>query len=76
MKKNQAMKKKAALKVAMISVRVPAALKDATERAAAADHRSVAAYVEIALRNQLRADGFLPEGSASLRAAKPPATEA
>jgi hypothetical protein len=46
-------------KTSAISVRVPAEVKAAAEKAAAADSRSVASYVEKLLTEHLRKSGFL-----------------
>lgn len=48
-------------KTAAISVRVPEDLKEALEKAAAEDDRSVASYVERLLRAHLQAKGYLPK---------------
>jgi hypothetical protein len=46
-------------KTSAISVRVPDEVKAAAEKAAAADSRSVASYVEKLLVEHLRKQGFL-----------------
>jgi predicted HicB family RNase H-like nuclease len=46
-------------KTSAISVRVPDEVKAAAEKAAAADGRSVASYVEKLLTEHLRKSGFL-----------------
>jgi hypothetical protein len=46
-------------KTSAISVRVPDEVKAAAEKAAAADSRSVASYVEKLLTEHLRKSGFL-----------------
>jgi hypothetical protein len=53
------MKKSTAAKDTMISARVPASVKEAAERAAADDRRSLASLVEIALVEYLRPKGYL-----------------
>lgn len=46
-------------KTATLSVRIPPEVKEAAERAAAADDRSVSVYVDRMLREHLFAAGFL-----------------
>ena len=59
------MKKDAVVKDTMISARVPASLKEAAERAAADDRRSLASLIEIALMDYLRPKGYLDAESAA-----------
>lgn len=44
-----------------LSFRIPEEMKEAVERAAAADDRSVSSLVTIILRDWLRDKGYLPE---------------
>jgi hypothetical protein len=48
------------VRTANIGIRVEPAIKDAAEKAAAADHRSVASLIEKLLVEHLRATGYLP----------------
>lgn len=49
------------MKQAALSFRIPEEMKEALERAAAADDRSVSALVTIILRDWLRDQGHLPK---------------
>jgi len=49
------------LKIAQVNLRMRPALKDAAERAAAADHRSLTSLVEKLLTEYLNKKGFLKE---------------
>jgi hypothetical protein len=48
------------MRTASIALRIPPAIKEALERAAAADGRSVSNYVERLIRADLQVKGFLP----------------
>ncbi len=48
------------VRTANIGIRVEPKIKDAAEKAAAADHRSVASLIEKLLVEHLRANGYLP----------------
>ena len=49
---------------ASIGIRVEPAVKEALENAAKADRRTVAAYIEKLIIDDLEAKGFLPKGAA------------
>ena len=51
-------------RTASIGIRVEPALKDAAERAAAADRRTVASLIEKVLVEWLTANGYLAPGAA------------
>ncbi len=51
-------------RTAPLGLRIKPAVKEALERAAKADRRTVASYVEILLIADLEAKGFLAEGAA------------
>ena len=48
------------VKTAQVNLRIEPALKDAAERAAAEDHRSLTSLIEKLLTDYLRDRGFLP----------------
>ena len=48
-------------KSAALSIRIDEDLKQAIEKAAADDDRSIASYVERVLRSHLREKGYLPK---------------
>ena len=50
------------IKTAQVNLRVEPALKDAAERAAADDHRSLTSLIEKLLSDYLRERGYLPKG--------------
>jgi hypothetical protein len=51
-------------KSANLALRIPPEIKEALEDAARADRRSVSAYVEMLIVNDLDSKGFLPRGEA------------
>jgi hypothetical protein len=51
-------------RTASIGLRVEPAVKDAIEAAAKSDRRSVAAYIEKLIIDDLETKGFLPKGAA------------
>ncbi|WP_292414646.1 hypothetical protein [Mesorhizobium sp.] len=51
-------------RTAPLGLRIEPAVKEALERAAKSDRRTVASYVEILLIADLEAKGFLPKGAA------------
>ena len=51
-------------KSANLALRIPPALKEALDRAAKEDRRSVSSYVEMVLVAHLEKEGFLPKGAA------------
>ncbi|MER8861877.1 hypothetical protein NKI09_30195 [Mesorhizobium sp. M0757] len=50
-------------RTAPLGLRIEPVVKEALERAAKSDRRTVASYVEIILIADLEAKGFLPKGS-------------
>ena len=52
------------IKTAQVNLRIEPALKDAAERAAADDHRSLTSLIEKLLTDHLRDRGYLPRPSA------------
>ncbi|WP_185933354.1 hypothetical protein [Rhizobium sp. P007] len=48
-------------KTAALSIRIPEALKQAIEKAASEDRRSVASFVEGVLEAHLKEKGYLPK---------------
>jgi hypothetical protein len=51
-------------KTANLSLRIPAEIREALERAAKEDRRTVSSYIEKVLADRLETDGFLPKGAA------------
>lgn len=51
-------------RTAPLGLRIEPVVKDALERAAKADRRTVASYVELLVIADLEAKGFLPKGAA------------
>lgn len=51
-------------KSAQVNLRIDPALKEAAEKAAADDHRSLTSLVEKLLSDHLRSKGYLPKGKA------------
>ncbi|RWE54535.1 MAG: hypothetical protein E5V24_11385 [Mesorhizobium sp.] len=49
---------------AALGLRIEPIVKDALERAAKDDRRTVAAYVEMLIVTELEAKGYLPKGAA------------
>ncbi len=49
---------------ASLGIRVEPVVKDALEKAAKADRRTVAAYIEMLIVADLESRGFLPKGAA------------